>query len=434
MHMNRQMPALASVFYLRLVDFSSKPVAEQARLRARLEAAIGAGLAGLPPESRAVLEAADGLVLAVLANPAAALAAAESCLAAAGDLPLSVGGNHGPVALVDAEDGGSAMAGDGIRSAAAVAAFAKSGEILLTAGYREALDEQAPDRTAALRRAGVISDASIRTHELYATDPAQPQRRRTRLLVAAATIACVLLGAGIALRGIVPSLGLLAPTGIVTFEVLPGGDVFVDGEARGSIPPLQQLELRAGTHSIEVRHGDDEPYRVDVELGHRQTLALRHEFPPPAIVRFDITPGGDVFVDGQPRGAAPALEELELRAGSHSVEVRHPDYEPYTTTLELKPGERFVFSHVFVPPAVLVFQITPGGQVLLDGVLQGSLPDLQRLEVKAGRHLIEVRYGDYDPLEMDVTLAAGEQVVIEHRFDGSKPTELFRKLKKSLGL
>ncbi|MFA5941193.1 MAG: PEGA domain-containing protein [Sinimarinibacterium sp.] len=431
--MNSQMPALASVIYLRLVDFSSKPVAEQARLRARLESAIGAALVVLTPEGRAVLEAPDGFVLVVLANPAAALSAAESCLDAAGDLPLSVGANHGPVAMVDAEDGGSAMAGDGIRSAAAVAAFAQGGQMLLTAGFREALDEQAPDRSAALRKAGVFSDASIRTHELYAADPARPQRRRARLFAAAVVVASGLIGAGIALRGTVPSLGLLAPTGIVSLEVLPGGEVFIDGQARGSIPPLQQLKLPTGTHRIEVRHGDDEPYRVDIELAHRQTIVVRHEFPPPAIVTFDITPGGEVFVDGQSRGAAPALEELELRSGAHSIEVRHPDYAPYTTSVDLKPGERFVFSHVFVPPAVLVFQITPGGQVLVDGVLQGSLPDLQRLELKAGRHLVEVRYGDYAPLVLDVTLAAGEQVVIKHRFDGSKPAELLRKLKKSLG-
>ncbi|MEQ1438936.1 PEGA domain-containing protein [Fontimonas sp. SYSU GA230001] len=432
--MNREMPALASVFYLRLVDFSSKPVAEQARQRARLEGAIGAALALLAPETRAVLDAADGSILVVLADPAAGLAAAQACLAAAGDLPLSVGGNHGPVALVEAEGGGVAMVGDGIRSAAAVAAFAGRGEILLTSGYRDALDERAPERTAALRRAGVIADASIRTHELYAPDPTPPRQRRVRLWVAAAAMAGALVASGVALRGTVPSLGLLAPTGLVTFDVSPGGEVFVDGEARGRIPPLRELALPAGTHRVEVRHGDDEPYRIDIDLAHRQTVALRHAFPPPAIVRFDITPGGEVFVDGRSRGAAPALQELELSPGPHRVEVRHPDYAPHATRIDLKPGERFVLRHVFMPPAVLVFEISPGGQVLLDGALQGSLPDLRRLEVKAGRHLIEVRYGDYEPLQMDVTLAAGEQVVIRHRFGGSKPAELFRKLKKSLGL
>lgn len=433
MHMNRQMPALASVLYLRLVDFSAKPVAEQARQRARLEAAIGAALVAIVPDDRAVLDAPDGFVLVVLANPVAALSAAESCLAAASDLPLSIGGNHGPIALVADADGGNAMAGDGIRSAAAVAAFATSGQLLLTAGFREALGEQAPDRTAALRKAGVFSDASIRTHELYINDTAQPRRRRAQLLLATATMAVALIGTGIAVRGTVPSLGLLAPTGIVSFQIVPGGEVFVDGESRGSAPPLQQLELSAGTHRIEVRHGDDEPYRVDIELAHRQTVAVQHEFPPPAVVSFDIMPGGEVFIDGQSRGAAPALEELELRAGAHAVEVRHPDFEPYTTSLDLKPGERYTLRHVFVSPAVLVFQITPGGQVLVDGVLQGSLPDLQRLRVKAGRHQIEVRYQDYEPLKMDVTLAAAEQVVIEHHFGGSKPAELFRKFKKSLG-
>lgn len=432
--MNSPMPALASVFYLRLADFSFKPVAEQARLRAQLEAAVGAALTTLAPEQRAVLDAPDGIVLVVLADPALALSLAQACLTAAGALPLCIGGNHGPVAPVDAGDGIDGLAGDGIRSAATAAVFARSGQMLLTAGFRAALAAHAPDRSAELRRAGVFSDASIRTHELFFSDPGQRRGRRVRLLAAAAVAVAALLGGGLSLRGHVPSLGVFAAPATVRFDVTPDAEVVVDGRVRGTTPPLRELALRPGPHRIELRRGDDPPHTVDIELAAGAHVDVRHSFAPPALLRFDITPGGEIFVDGRSRGGAPALEEIELPAGPHRIEVRHPDYPPHIVDVELQSGRPFTVRHAFARPAALVFDITPAGQLFVDGEPRGSVVDVRRLELAAGRHVVEVRHADYDPFRLDVTLKAGEEVVVRHHFERSRPAEFFRRLGKKLGL
>ncbi|MFP5304926.1 MAG: hypothetical protein ACLGI7_03770, partial [Gammaproteobacteria bacterium] len=194
-------PALASVLYLRLADFSRQPVAEQARRRAQLEAALAVGLDALSAADRLVLDAADGLVVVVLANVAGALAAAERCLKAAEGLGVCAGANHGPVVPAQSEDSGPTLVGDGIRAAQVAAGFAPAGQLLVTRAFREAVAEHAPTRGAELREAGVYSDASVRTHELFRIDPDARQRRRRHLLAAGMAGVVLLAGAGAGLRG-----------------------------------------------------------------------------------------------------------------------------------------------------------------------------------------------------------------------------------------
>src|SRR5262249_55092699 len=85
----------ASVVFLRIQEFARRPVSEQARLRAQLEAVVAVTGAEVEPAGRIVLDASDGAVIVVLDDPRAALQLAERALTAgAAGLPLSAGLNH----------------------------------------------------------------------------------------------------------------------------------------------------------------------------------------------------------------------------------------------------------------------------------------------------------------------------------------------------
>src|SRR5438128_7232531 len=95
---------LASVVFLKIQEFARRPVQEQARLRAQLEAVVAVTAAELAPAARIVLDASDGIAVVVLDAPRAALRLAESALAAsAAGLPLAAGINHGAVKLAGAK-------------------------------------------------------------------------------------------------------------------------------------------------------------------------------------------------------------------------------------------------------------------------------------------------------------------------------------------
>jgi len=64
----------------------------------------------------------------------------------------------------------------------------------------------------------------------------------------------------------------------VSFAVSPWGEVFVDGERVGITPPLNKLQLEAGTHRVEIRNQGFAPYRETVRLKSGQSLKIRHKF------------------------------------------------------------------------------------------------------------------------------------------------------------
>lgn len=67
-------------------------------------------------------------------------------------------------------------------------------------------------------------------------------------------------------------------------------------------------------------------------------------------------------------------------------------------------------------PAVLVFEVTPYGDIFIDGVAKGRTPPMERVELKAGAYKIELRYGSQPPLQRELDLQPGQTSTIAHRF------------------
>jgi eukaryotic-like serine/threonine-protein kinase len=66
--------------------------------------------------------------------------------------------------------------------------------------------------------------------------------------------------------------------GTLQLAVTPWGQVEVDGAAKGTTPPLTQLTLPVGSHTITVRNSDFPPLTVKVEVGADKPVVLRHRF------------------------------------------------------------------------------------------------------------------------------------------------------------
>jgi hypothetical protein len=190
----------ASVVFLKIQEFARRPVTEQTRLRAQLEAVVAVTTADIEPAARIVLDASDGAAVVVLGDPQGAMRLAQRALAAvAAGLPLSAGVNHGAVQLARSKSG-EGMAGDGIAVAASVAEFAAPPRLLASRAFRDALAEVAPGVEASLAPAGTFTDPGLRTHELFSPDPRAPQRRARRYAAAALFAVAALLGGGVAAR------------------------------------------------------------------------------------------------------------------------------------------------------------------------------------------------------------------------------------------
>ena len=319
--MNQPIPGatLASVLHLRLADFGSKAVVEQARLRAQLEAVVATSLSVVPERDRIVLDTPDGIAVAVLGNPAGAFAVAQRCLEAAAVLPLCIGAHHGAVALAGDGDAARGLLGDGPRSAGVAAGFAKPAQILVTRAFREALSAHAPARESELRPAGTFADDSVRTHELFVADRQARNRRRRRLL--GTGLACLVLGVG---------------AGV-------GARLYQSGAFKPSTPPSAQATPQPATAPAAAPQAAAPRAAAKPE-------AKRPAAPPTAVLVFQVTPAGRVLIDGKFRGDIPALKRLELPPGRHQLEIRYRKEAPVRRTLDLRSGQQVVVKHKFFEP------------------------------------------------------------------------------------
>jgi hypothetical protein len=276
------MPALASVVFARIAEFARRPVAEQARLRAQLEAALAVAMTDTATTDRVVLDAPDGVAVVVLGDPCGALDIAQRCLSAtAAGVPVAIAVNHGAIRYAE-DDNHHGLIGDAIGTASAIAHFAGPARLFVSRSFREALSEAAPGRAVGLRPAGVFTDGNVRTHELFAPDAGAASRRRRILSgIGIVLIAGIGTAAGMYRDDVQRELHAGEPA-VLAFDVHPEGDIFVNGFPRGKSPPLIEMQLEPGQHSVEVRRKGSDPVRFQFDLEPGRTTMVRHDFEPRA--------------------------------------------------------------------------------------------------------------------------------------------------------
>jgi class 3 adenylate cyclase len=66
--------------------------------------------------------------------------------------------------------------------------------------------------------------------------------------------------------------------GRLELAVAPWGEIVINGRTRGVSPPLQVLEIPAGTHRIEIRNSTFPSHVERVEVKAGETIRIRHRF------------------------------------------------------------------------------------------------------------------------------------------------------------
>ena len=66
--------------------------------------------------------------------------------------------------------------------------------------------------------------------------------------------------------------------GKVRLAIAPWGEVYVDSRKVGISPPLTEIKLAPGQHTIEVRNGSFQPYRQSISLAANASLRIKHKF------------------------------------------------------------------------------------------------------------------------------------------------------------
>lgn len=267
-------PVHAHVAFLRIPQFDSKPVSEQASLKEQLESRVVAAIGRLPTAERVILDAEDGLALVIFSDAELALDVAQSIHRDGGSAPLQIGLNYGPLALSSA-GADARVFGDGLSAAAAAARFADPAKLLVTDNFAKLLQATSPDRARELAEAGDFTDTRVRIHRFFSPDPElrAVRRRRIALYAIGGVIAILLLG--VIGRDIYQPLFQSRPA-VLTLEVKPRAEVFIDGISRGRAPPLAQIEVPPGPHKLTLKNPGYRTINTALDLKPGQRLTLTH--------------------------------------------------------------------------------------------------------------------------------------------------------------
>ena len=268
-------PIFANVAVLRIPEFASRGVSEQAALKESLERAARDALDGVAAEERVVLDCDDGLAVVLFGDPGRALELAQA-VAAADGVAMQAGVNHGPLALTS-RGADARVFGDGLEAAFAAARFAAPGKVLVTRDFGRMLGRRHPARAAELANAGDFTDSRVRQHTFFTPDPRMGARHRRRALLygVGGVLAILLLGAGAReakIRLIPP------PPAILAFQVKPRGEVVLDGMVRGRIPALTELEVPPGKHVLRIHNAGSPPFEATLDLQPGERRTITHTF------------------------------------------------------------------------------------------------------------------------------------------------------------
>ncbi len=254
------LPVHANVAFLRIAQFDTRPVAEQAQLKEKLEARTKAATAGIPEADRIVLDADDGLAVVMFGDPAKALQVAQALRSGDGSLPVQAG------------------------AAAAAARFASAERLLVTQDFAKSLKHRHPDRAAELAEVGDFTDTRVRLHSFYTPDLKKGKVHRRRLLAYGVGGVAAILLLGVAGREARRILTPVLPA-VIRLQVRPRGDIYVDGLLKGRTPPLLEIEIPAGPHVIQIRNPGFPMLETNIDLQPGEKTTLAHTFrkpePPP---------------------------------------------------------------------------------------------------------------------------------------------------------
>ena len=187
--------------------------------------------------------------------------------------------NYGPVGGATTQGQSDSLFGDGISAALTLANAARPGHFLVSRSFQEMLAASGSERANDLSALGTHTDANVRTHEVFVLDASAGADRRRRYFIKGALAVAGIVAAGVVAR--VVRLEWLARPAVVHLQIKPRGEIWVDGELKGSSPPLSEFELSSGAHVIEVRGTGQPPLKMNVNLKPEENITIVHTFASP---------------------------------------------------------------------------------------------------------------------------------------------------------
>lgn len=191
--------------------------------------------------------------------------------------------------------------------------------------------------------------------------------------------------------------------------------VYIDNQYVG-VSPLQEIELAAGTHTIELQRYRYQRLWSELQVtGAQQKQQFSFSMVPGwSVVSFDSKPNAaQVWLDGENIGITSLDEEVDV--GRHRLELVHPDFAAYISDFVVLPNQPLDLGVVELDrdPSYLIVKSTPAkASVFVNEKRFGMTPLTITLLPNLDYKLRFAKSG-YRELSRSVRVKAGESKTLD---------------------
>jgi class 3 adenylate cyclase len=413
---------ICSVVFIDLVGYSKKPVTEQIRLKTSLTSNLSEAIKDIPVNDRIILDTGDGAAISFLGDPEDALfvtlslrekmiseGMTSTIVEASGEDSVRMGINLGPVKLVKDINGHPNIIGDGINVAQRIMSFARPGQIVVSRSYYDVVSNLASEYAKLFHYEGSRTDKHVREHEIYVVGHHEGalQKAKDGMKDRASSTTPNQRKAGTATGASTVTLSM--PAFVQDKKKL----TLVAGALAGVVIIL----------GILVAY---KPSKVDVASTVPATTARpgaqpQAEPPKPVdIPRIESKPDTKVLEQAPPSAAIPApappMESSDKAARDVKREGEKAAKDKAASEAASKGETKGDSQKPAVPPATLVFAITPWGEVYVNGKSRGVSPPMKSIKLEPGKYKIEVRNTTFPPHTENYDLKARDELTVRHKF------------------
>ena len=213
----------------------------------------------------------------------------------------------------------------------------------------------------------------------------------------------------------------LWPVSLTINSTPPGAKVYINSTYKGETPLT--LNLSPGTYEVKLIKEGYQEYTTTVTLSAGESKTLNIDLTPNyAHLTIKSDPSGaKVYINGNYKGKTPLTLELEPR--TYDVKLTKQDYEEYTTTVTLSPGEEKTISATLTPEFgfLTVTSEPSGAKVYVDDNYIGETP-INQYKLSTGEHKVKVEKSGYATFTKTITIKPGETTSVKATLTPLKAT------------
>jgi class 3 adenylate cyclase/outer membrane biosynthesis protein TonB len=416
---------ICSVVFIDLVGYSKKPVTEQIRLKTSLTSNLSEAIKDIPVNDRIILDTGDGAAISFLGDPEDALfvtlslreamvreGMTSTIVEASGEDSVRMGINLGPVKLVKDINGHPNIIGDGINVAQRIMSFARPGQIVVSRSYYDVVSNLASEYAKLFHYEGSRTDKHVREHEIYvvghhegalqkakdgmkdrASSTTPNQRKAGSTAPGTSTVTLSMPAFVQDKKKLTMLAGGLAAVVLILSVLVAMKKPATHTDVAAATPPVSETVKPAAPAPQPEPAKPAEPAKP-IESKVTEPAPSAAVIPPPAPV---VDASKDAARDVK-KEAEKALKDRQAAESSKGETTKGEAQKPA------------------LPPATLVFAISPWGEIYVNGKARGITPPVKSLKLDPGKYKIEIRNTTFPAHAENLDLRSRDEITVRHKF------------------